>query len=293
MHDGGGQRERVLTAFQIVVLHNRLLLNLISSSAFKAYYDMLVSTYGENILLPNHRLTQVYRNFLSTLRPNSSLRPNNSTETDEDARDVDVNPDVQQEEAAEEEAEEEEAEEEVEEEEEEEVKDTSSYFRFLKTLVVHFTAKRTLERQSLRMKDEEIIISLFSVDRSPLIIPVGSWSTMEDMMRELFSSTETDTAIATKAIEILRDRISNLESKDDSKFGILLRDFKHLVDNISPILLGGGLHCETVLATLSKYFEFLLGSKGDDNENLTLICKVLLLFTCLVVLSEHLSLEAT
>ena len=56
------------------------------------------------------------------------------------------------------------AQEEEEEEEEVEVGDTSSFFRFLKTLVIHFTAKRSLEKQSLQMKDEDISISLFSVD---------------------------------------------------------------------------------------------------------------------------------
>ena len=129
-----------------------------------------------------------------------------------------------------------------------EVGDTSSFFRFLKTLVVHFTAKQSLEKQSLRMKDEDISISLFSVDRSPLVIPVGSWSTMEDMVRSSFSSAEADTAIATKAVEILKGKVSNLRAEgcqDKSKFGNLLENFKLVIDNTSPIVLSGGMHCET------------------------------------------------
>ena len=135
----------MLTAFNDIVLPNRLLLNLISSSAFESYFNLLVSIYGnksltDRLLIPD--------NYMSTFRPNHSI------ETDEVAgdiaRDVGAKPHVQ---LAQEE-----------EEEEVEVGDTSSFFRFLKTLVVHFTAKRSLGKQSLRMKDEDISISLFSVD---------------------------------------------------------------------------------------------------------------------------------
>ena len=75
--------------------------------------------------------------------------------------------------------------------------------------------------------------------------------------------------------------------QDKSKFGNLLENFKLVVEDTSPIVLSGGMHCETVLATLGKYSESFLSLEGDDNAMLTLTCKVCLLFTCLVLLSEH------
>jgi len=258
------RQKRVLDAFDDIVLHNRLFLNLISSSAFESYFKMLASVAGTK-LLPERLLVP----DISTFRPRVEKA----------------------EEGGEEKAEEEEEEEE---EEEAEAGDAFSFLRFLKTLVVHFTAKRYLERQSLQMKDDDINVSLFSVDRSPLVIPVGSWSKMEEKIRSLFSSADEN--MATKAIKILKDKVSGLGPegrREKSKFDNLLEDFKRVVDNSCPIVYSGGLHCEAVLATLRKYSESILGSEGDDSAELISTCKVLLLFTCLVVLSEHLSLEST
>ena len=100
-------------------------------------------------------------------------------------------------------------EQEAEEEEEEGANENpSSFFRFLKTLVVHFTAKRALEKHVLQVPNEGINFSLFSVERSALAIPNGSWSIMEDMIRELFSSEDHSSTLtdvtATKAVEILK-----------------------------------------------------------------------------------------
>jgi hypothetical protein len=169
-------------------------------------------------------------------------------------------------------------EEEEEEEEEREEVNAFSFLKFVKTLVVHFTAKRALERHCLRIKDQDVNVSLFSVDRSALAIPAGSWSTMKDMMRELLSSDPSDdTATATKALEILEGKILQ-PRQDNPKQNNLLANFKLIIED-QPILLPGGMHCETVLATIGKYFESILkGDGSDDNVNLTTICKVLLLF---------------
>ena len=191
---------------------------------------------------------------------------------------------------------EQEQEQEAEEEEEEEANENpSSFFRFLKTLVVHFTAKRALEKHVLQVPNEGINFSLFSVERSALAIPNGSWSTMEDMIRELFSSEDHSSTLtdvtATKAVEILKDKVS--KTQNSAKYGRLFSEFKLFIDNNGGILLTGGLHCETILATLGKYYKSCKFLLADDNANLTSICKVLLLFTCLLILSEHLSLETT
>ena len=184
---------------------------------------------------------------------------------------------------------------EEEEEEEEANENPSSFFRFLKTLVVHFTAKRALEKHVLQVPNEGINFSLFSVERSALAIPNGSWSTMEDMIRELFSSEDHSSTLtdvtATKAVEILKDKVS--KTQNSAKYERLFSEFKLFIDNNGGILLTGGLHCETILATLGKYYKSCKFLLADDNANLTSICKVLLLFTCLLILSEHLSLETT
>jgi hypothetical protein len=275
--DSPSKKGRVLAAFRSAVLPNRLLLSLISSSAFKAYYNMLRPLF-KTAFLPKYDQRTVYRLFktsaLSTL----------SAETDEQEQEQ------EQEEEEGEEGEEEEAEAEA------DVNASSeSFFKFLKTLVIHFSAKRALETHSLRVKTENINLSLFSVERSALVIPAGSWSSMEAMIREVFSSNPSSTSIgvtAKEAIEILEGKVLKKQDLDDStKYGRLLKEFQFFIGNNGQILLTGGLHCETVLATLGMYFKSW--NFVDNSTNLTSICEVRLLFTCLLILSEHLSLETT
>jgi hypothetical protein len=254
----------VLSAFKKALLHNRFLLALISSSAFKAYFDMLGSCYPTG-LLPTRLYIPLYKAFLSTHRPNYSIK------TDKVAGGVKVKPDVEL--AQEEEGEGGEGE------EEEEERDPSLFLKFVKTLVVHFTAKRALERYSFRIKDQDVNISLFSVDRSSLAIPAGSWSAMNNMMRALYSDpSSNDTATATKALEILERKVlKTRQGSSPGKYDNLCAKFKLIINN-TPILFPGGMHCETVLATLGKYFEPSLGGdESDDKANLTSICKVILL----------------
>lgn len=258
------------------MMNNRLLVSLISSSAFRFYFDLLCFIYGSSFLPKLHQ-KPVYQSFLKTLQPIDSAKADK------------VQPDVKQ------------AEEEWEEEEEEEEKsDPSSFFKFIKTFIVHFSAKRALERHCFTLKEQDVKVSLFHVERSPLVIPAGSWSTMEVMIRGLFSSdpssTSTDdTAIATKALEIIKVKAKDAvalpslsRDSDNSKHVGLLATFDSLV-NDKAIRFTGGMHSETVLATLGKYFEL----HSADEVKLGSICEVLLLFICLLFLSEHLSLETT
>ena len=246
---------------------------------------MLANFYGER-LLPARQQIPFYRDFEKTLRLKI------------DPEDTKLKPDVQL--AQEEEGDTEEGDEEEGFEEgrdEEEGRDIFLFLRFLKTLVVHFMAKRALERYCFRIKDHEVKFALFSLERSPLAIPTGSWP--KDMIRTAFpsdpsstSTNDTPTA-ATKAFEILERKVLK-RHRDDSKFDKLLAGFEQVIKDNKPIILPGGLHCETVLATLGKFYEdFLTKDKSDDNAKLTSTCKVRLLFTCLLVLSEHLTLETT
>lgn len=136
----------------------------------------------------------------------------------------------------------------------------SSLFRFIKTFVVHFLAKRALERHCYSCKDQEVNISLFAAERSRLSIPSGSWPKMQAILKESFSldsksSTSADSDIAAKAIRLLEDKIrtpSDLKCSPESTR--LIKQFKDIIEG-KPICLPGGLHCETVLATLRKYVE--------------------------------------
>lgn len=62
------KQKNLLSAFRKALLHNRLLLTLLSSNAFKTYFDMLDSFYGER-LLPARQQIPFYRAFEKTLRP--------------------------------------------------------------------------------------------------------------------------------------------------------------------------------------------------------------------------------
>jgi hypothetical protein len=163
-------------------------------------------------------------------------------------------------------------------------------FDFIKTFVIHGRAKRALERR-VATKDQEVNISLFTVERSSLSIPAGSWPKMQDILRASFvsdpsstSASDTDTA-ATKAIKILQDKIQTPPKYCSAKSRKLLANFKGIIQE-TPIHFHGGMHCETVLATLSKHFELSL--KEDVNASLTSTCKVLL-FMLDLTSSNHLS----
>ena len=162
----------------------------------------------------------------------------------------------------------------------------SSFFKFIRTIVIHLTAKRALERHSHMTKGLDVNISLISMERSALCFPSGSWLAMKGMMRESLLSSEGDTNTdVDKAVEILQ-KIQQAPADTCSSESIrLLGTFKSIIDN-ERVLFSGGLHCETVLATLHWYSDSL--PPGDENSNLISTCKVLL-FTFLPAQSDHLS----
>jgi hypothetical protein len=149
---------------------------------------------------------------------------------------------------------------------------------FIKTFVVHLTAKRALERYSFKNKGRVVTISHISVKRSLLHVPAGSWSKMKAMLSESFSSDPSDSESATQAIKYLEDTVTpSLDSdfkKFDSDCNKVVKSFKDIIQEKS-VTLPGGMHCETVLATLGKYYKNCLDE--SDNPVLFSICKVLLI----------------
>ena len=165
------------------------------------------------------------------------------------------------------------------------VSSTVSFFKFIKTFVVHFTAKRALENSCVRFNERgDVKIILFALDRSSLNILPGSWPQMVIMLKNLFP----DTVTADKALEVLTSKIKGLDS-ESSKHQKLLAGFKKFIEGNKAIRISGGMHCETVLLTIALFYKSFLG----EDSYLMSICEVRLLLTCLVVLSEHLSLVAT
>jgi len=247
--DGMDLTERqteVLMLLKRGTTHYRFLLYLICSSSFKNYFDM-IGTF----VLPVRRQKLLYIGY------SRKFRSNTTEDVEQIGQDVDyeVEADVQLEDEAPFEGE----------------ADMPSLFRFIKSFVIHLTAKRALERYCFMTKDQEVNISLFFVERSSLCIPTGSWAKMQDILTASFSSDPSSTSAddintpVTKAIEILRDKTGTPSRKFGPKSRRLLKDLESVMQG-SPILFPGGMHCETVLATLSKYFELSL--KGDDNANL-------------------------
>ena len=164
----------------------------------------------------------------------------------------------------------------------------SSFFKFIKTFVIHLTAKRALERHCFRTIDQEVNISLFAAQRSSLVIPAESWPKMEDTIRASFLSdtgSSADATAITKVVKILQDKITRPPANYNERSRGSLVNLKTIMDG-KPLFFRGGMHCETVLRTLKQYFESSPG--GDDNTNLILICKVIL-FTYLPAQSDHLS----
>jgi hypothetical protein len=166
----------------------------------------------------------------------------------------------------------------------------NSLFRFIKTFVIHLTAKRVLEKYAFATKDQEVDITLFTVDRSSLCIPAGSWQKMEDILRASFlshpSSTPGDTDAATKATETLRKKIHSPPSNCGAKSRVLLANFGNIVQG-NRVVFNGGMHCETVLATLKKFHELSITAE-NGNAKFISTCKVLS-FTYLAARSHHLS----
>lgn len=161
---------------------------------------------------------------------------------------------------------------------------------FIRTFVVHLTAKRALERYSLKNNCRVVNISLLSVKRSCLLIPVGSWPKMKGILKESFSSDPSDlesftsAATAAKAIKFLEDKIQTPPEHCNLECRKLLKRFKNIIQGMS-VLLPGGLHCEAVLATLGKYYKDGL----DEPDNIALsTCKVLLItYYCLLNLTFY------
>ena len=168
-----------------------------------------------------------------------------------------------------------------------------SLFRFIRTFVVHLTAKRALEKYSFMTKDHEVTISHFGVERSPLFIPAGSWPDMLAILRESFSSdpkssTSADDAVS-KGIALLEDKIRTPPAECSPKCQKILRKFKKITEDM-PVTLTVGMHCEAVLASLGKYYEDFLNSEsesGDDNADFVSSCKVLLFSCCLLDLTFY------
>ena len=106
----------------------------------------------------------------------------------------------------------------------------SFLLRFIRTFVVHLTAKRALERYSLKNNCRVVNISLLSVKRSCLLIPMDSWPKMKGILKESFSSDPSDlelesftsAATAVKAIKFLEDKIQTLPENCNLKCRKLL-----------------------------------------------------------------------
>ena len=151
----------------------------------------------------------------------------------------------------------------------------SSLLRFIKTLVVHLTAQQALERFCFRTRDLDVKISFFAVEQSNLFIPAGSWQKMKEILREAFSSDPSKSSTSApagdavtavdKAIKLLEDKILTPPEECGGKRRAVFANFESIIQD-KPVDLPGGMHCqcETLLATLGRYFNKCLCLEEED-----------------------------
>jgi len=120
--------------------------------------------------------------------------------------------------------------------------DNSALIRWLKTFVVHFLAKRTLEKRSSDFPTEEVTFSIIAVNRSPVGVKT-SWSAMKDIISETMAGHEPD-----KVIEELKEKIQSTKGTDPK--GKLAGTLRNIMR--TPVEFFLGLHAEILLATLGS-----------------------------------------
>lgn len=161
----------------------------------------------------------------------------------------------------------------------------ATYRILIKTFVGHFAAKRALERHSSKRfsKGEDVDIRVLGTCRSTT--DPGSWKIITDLVYELEAENHLKKgltvleakALAEDHISKLEDHIMAFDATSDvvkEQYHKVYRQVSHLharhkatpekpVPFLSWLsLFCGGLHCEAILAALSKYYH-LLGMDDD------------------------------
>lgn len=119
--------------------------------------------------------------------------------------------------------------------------DNSALLRWLKTYVVHFIEKRTLEQRNFGFPTEEVAFSIIVVDRSPVNIKT-SWSAMKDIISETMADQEPKAVILE-----LEARIRGTPPRPNVKIVEVLRSS---ILQQNTFVIPARLHGEIVLAML-------------------------------------------
>ena len=117
----------------------------------------------------------------------------------------------------------------------------SALLRWLKTFVIHFLAKRTLEQRDFGFPTEEVAFSIIAVDHSPVGVKT-SWSVMKDIISETMADQEPQAVILQ-----LEARIRGTLPHPNAK---IVEALQWAILQENTFVISARLHCEIVLATL-------------------------------------------
>lgn len=158
---------------------------------------------------------------------------------------------------------------------------SDALLRWLRTFIIHFTSKRTLERQCLTLKGE-FDISLLVMEPPKLQVK-ASWQDIEAIISESIPSIHSSatgmismaskilkkkSAEASQRIKALEQSASDSTTHTGSVYENLVATFQSIAESdtvLSSFAFSGGLHCGTILGVLAQRFADDLQGKGNSD----------------------------
>jgi len=118
----------------------------------------------------------------------------------------------------------------------------------MRTFIVHFLAKRTLEARAVQFPEEPVSISVILANRSPSMSL--SWSDVEGIITNAMSSGGVDHRLNPQtAINKLKERFQAITVDPTNRKGGVVKTFQAIVNGEENNGISVGLHAEMILAT--------------------------------------------
>ena len=136
--------------------------------------------------------------------------------------------------------------------------------RWINTFVVHFLAKRTLEKHSAQFPNEEVSFSIINVNRSRSVVS-ASWADIEAIITAASPPGEDAAAV----IICLKEKTNLTGSSEKVK---VVEIFRSMIAG-EEIVMPARLHAEVVLLTLGSE-ECRATAIVNGDENLRRLCEV-------------------
>ncbi len=158
---------------------------------------------------------------------------------------------------------------------------------WISTFVVHFLAKRTLEKHSAQFPNEEVSFSIINVNRSRSFVS-PSWADMESIITAAVPQGVNPVAV----INCLKEKIETNPTGGDK--GKVVETFRSMIANEpdKKTVIPARLHAALVLATLGSE-EFRAAAIVHGDENLRRLCEVRQPISVGIHLTDHLLLAGS